>query len=198
MKLLKKLIVFVAAVGLAGWLITPTTSGQNVEPSGGLTGFTADGSSVLVTITDASANSSIYDIALTIPITAAGQTTNVFDLSVTNSNHTGGNVNGINIAGITQDNQAVESAINIGDTWDVDLFGNSGLTFRVDNSGNFIFQEGTTTMFEIETGATAGNSTFTLNMGGNGGWVIGANLFELEDTVGAMNPTNMYKFIKNF
>ena len=57
----------------------------------------------------------------TISILTGAEVTNVLNLVSTNANHTGGTLNGINVAAITGDAQATETAINIGSGWDYGL-----------------------------------------------------------------------------
>ena len=98
----------------------------------GNTRFTVDidnGGSLFVTL-DGTANTSLVDISAAIPITAAAETTNVFDLSVTNTNHTGGNVNGINVGAITGDADASEYAIHFSTGWDKNLYADTVLSLQ--------------------------------------------------------------------
>jgi len=67
---------------------------------------------------NATANISIFDYSVSIPITAAGQTTNLLGITPTNANHTGGTVNAVNIGAITGDIDATEVAVNISSGWE--------------------------------------------------------------------------------
>src|SRR3990172_1505074 len=67
---------------------------------------------------NATANISIFDYSVSIPITAAGQTTNLLGITPTNANHTGGTVHAVNIGAITGDIDATEVAVNISSGWE--------------------------------------------------------------------------------
>lgn len=84
-----------------------------------------DGVSVLV-VKDppaAGAGADLLDLTATLGIMDGSDTVRGLDIALTNADHTGASnvLNGIDIEGITADAHALESALNFGEGWDVDL-----------------------------------------------------------------------------
>jgi hypothetical protein len=77
---------------------------------------------IAVAAADSAATNEYTEIVLTTPVDTTGTNTHnllTLDLSVGNSTGGANNVRGIQIDAITDDPQVVETAINIGDEWDV-------------------------------------------------------------------------------
>lgn len=88
------------------------------------------------------------------------------DVNITNADHTGSNestIQGLDISGITGDAQATETAINIGNGWDVGI-----------NAGN----NSINTTGQLASGAIVSTSSITSTATGSIGWsiVTGANV----------------------
>lgn len=117
-----------------------------------------------VTLNNPVANTDLWEEIVVIPITAAGQTTNIFKYELTNSDHTGGTINGVLMSGIAGDPDAVETAFKIGAGWD---FGLSILADGTATTNNItlglsqtadaqIYFDGSALVFDVDGTATNG------------------------------------------
>jgi len=200
-KYLKKFGVFVGTLALLGVMLLPGTHGQNTAPGGSasVAGVSTTAADMSFTLTAPLADSTLYDFVVTIPITAAAETTNVMDFSLTNTNHTGGNVNGINVGAITGDADATETAINIGGdhtSWDNVMVWNGASAFRLTNNSAAIssiqFTHGNGYYFQIGSNSYA-NHRFS----GQGFAGASYDIYGLGQgvTVGAMNGSDTIRGI---
>jgi hypothetical protein len=182
----KKFTAFVCTLLLLGTLVASNPSeGQNLAPGGGTSfSYLSEGGA---------ANADIVSIVATIPITAAGQTTSALGMTLTNTNHTGGNVYGMSISGITADAQANEYAINIGDGWDRELnFVGDGDMYVGDNdSFNFGRDDGTI-LLQLNTN----NNSPNLQVRGIVGRAAAIAVLEIDlNTWTAMNGDDSTSFL---
>lgn len=94
-------------------------------------GAIATSSTISSTNTNAASGSANpLDITSTLAIMNGSDDYTAIDLNITNADHTGSNtIQGLDVSGITGDAQATETAINIGNGWDVGInAGNNSIT----------------------------------------------------------------------
>jgi len=107
--------------------ITVDTSAFTVADT---TGNVATAGTISQTLTNAAGGSANpYDYTATLGIMNGSDDFTLFDVNITNANHTGSNtVQAVDIAAITGDAEAVETAVNIGAGWDTGITSASPVT----------------------------------------------------------------------
>lgn len=158
-----------------------STSGTFLDGSAlGLT-ITGDDHFFVHSLPAASGNGSLVAIGEQINAMEAGNTVNILNvLDSSGADHTGGTVNGINIAGITGDAQADEYAIRIGTGWDAGILFPDGtaafpsFAFASDDTAGFYWDQSngrlrfvreSTSTVEFRGSVAAGGSGFVFNVG---------------------------------
>jgi len=102
------------------------------------------------------------------------------DIGITNANHTGvsNTIQALNVVAITEDADATETAIMIGNGWDVGIdAGNNSIVTTGNITGAIITGSSIVTTGSLDAGAILSTSTITSNATGSLGWsiVAGAN-----------------------
>jgi len=135
----------------------------------------------------ASGSANPYDYTATLGIMNGSDDFTLFDVNITNADHTGSNtVQVIDIAAITGDAHAVETAVNIGSGWDTGITSASAVAFNAGITCD-------STAFTVAD--TSGNvgTTGTLTAGGvsalNGGITVDTSAFTVADTTGNVATT---------
>src|SRR3990167_8721002 len=110
----------VLCVGVAAFGASTLPDTLVVQGSVTCTSITNTGSTDYTEVNAANGSADVLDYTGTLGIMNGSDTFQLFDINITNANHTGGSnfVYVFDIAGITQDAQARETAILIGTGWD--------------------------------------------------------------------------------
>jgi len=110
-------------VGVAAFGASTLPDNLVVQGSVTCTSITNTGSTDYTEVNAANGSADVLDYTGTLGIMNGSDTFQLFDINITNANHTGGSnfVYVFDIAGITQDAQARETAILIGTGWDYAL-----------------------------------------------------------------------------
>lgn len=179
---------------LGGTLRMQTAAGVDKTTIDGATGNTVIGGTLGQSLVNAAGGgANPYDYTGTLGIMDGSDDFTLFDVNVTNANHTGSSntVQAIDIAGITGDAQATETAISIGAGWDYGMIALSPvstlrpttadegdaattLTLAAYPSGSVVTSAANTVAITLPAVATSAGAQYTFVMKGSTSFTLTA------------------------